>query len=327
MSGGVSRSILLVSPAPTDSVTGNGVTARRWRDILRGLGHDVRIAQSYDGAEYDLLIALHAVKSASAVRAFHLASPRAPVVLALTGTDLYPDLGTTGVPSDVLQIASRIVVLQPLGLDQLDPTTRLRARVIRQSLPVLAPGRPREDCFEVAFLAHLRPVKDPLRLAVAVRDLPPESRIQVTHAGAGHDRGLAAECATESARNPRYTWLGPLVRERALALLARSRLLAVTSWHEGGANVVSEALAAGVPVVASAIPGSIGLLGEEYPGYFPPGDATALAALLVAAERDDDGMYHKLQSQCVSLRELVDPTREVSAWAELLTELELPVSI
>jgi glycosyltransferase involved in cell wall biosynthesis len=78
----------------------------------------------------------------------------------------------------------------------------------------------------------------------------------------------------------RYGWRGAVPRTEALAVLARSRLLALTSLQEGGANVVSEALAAGVPIVSSAIPGSIGLLGADYPGYFPVGDTEALATVL-----------------------------------------------
>jgi putative glycosyltransferase (TIGR04348 family) len=327
MSGGVALSILLVTPAPPRSTTGNGVTAQRWSTLLRVLGHKVRIRDEYDGRDYDVLVALHARKSAAAIRAFHAALPHAPVVVALTGTDLYPSLSAAGVDPDVLTLASRFVVLQPLGLKQLEATLRERARVVVQSMPPVPAQRPRDDCFEVAFLAHLRPVKDPLRLAAAVRRLPATSRIRVTHLGAGHDDSLARAAAAESAANPRYDWIGPRPRRDALAVLARSRLMALTSLHEGGANVVSEALAAGVPIVASAIPGSIGLLGGDYPGYFTSGDTDSLAALLLAAERDEDGLYRSLREWCLSRRITVDPAHELEAWATLLSELQLFVSI
>ncbi|HEV2451149.1 MAG TPA: hypothetical protein VGS62_04410, partial [Streptosporangiaceae bacterium] len=228
--------ILLVSPAAADSDTGNGVTARRWAALLRELGHQaessVGLRDEYRGG-YDALVALHARKSAGAVRAFRTAHPRAPVVLALTGTDLYPDLRSTGVNPAVLAMASRLVVLQPRALDQLDPKTRQRARVIVQSVPPIRRQAPRDDCFEVAVLAHLRPVKDPLRVAEAVRELPASSRIRVTHLGGALDDELAAAAAAESAASPRYDWLGPRPRGEALDLLARSRLLVLTSRHEG----------------------------------------------------------------------------------------------
>jgi glycosyltransferase involved in cell wall biosynthesis len=97
-------------------------------------------------------------------------------------------------------------------------------------------------------------------------------------------------------------------------------VLVVSSWLEGGANVVSEAIAAGVPVLASRIAGSVGMLGEEYPGYFPAGDTAALAALLHRAETDAP-WREDLQARCRALQPLVDPARERQAWRELLAEL------
>jgi putative glycosyltransferase (TIGR04348 family) len=313
--------IALATPTPPESPHGNGVTARRWAGILRDLGHDVALTQGYDGGDHDVLVALHARKSAAAVGTFRAAHPAAPVVVALTGTDIYPHLDTSGVDPGVLEQAARLVVLQPLAVRQLPEHLRARARVVVQSVPTILPASPRQDCFEVTLLAHLRPVKDPLRLAAAVRLLPDTSRVQVTHLGESRDDTLAAEARAESEHNPRYTWLGPRSREEALRVLARSRALAVTSWHEGGANVVSEALAAGVPVVSSGIPGSVGLLGDDYPGYFPPGDTAALARLLGRMERDEGGCYTTLRSRCAARRGLVDPAGEWHAWARLLDEL------
>jgi putative glycosyltransferase (TIGR04348 family) len=319
--------ILLVTPRAPASVHGNGVTAHRWAEILRALGHDVEIAERYRGGEYAALVALHARKSEAAIRAFHADHPASPVVVALTGTDLYPDLATTGVDPAVLGIAARLIVLQSHGVRQLDTSLRARARVIIQSTPEIPRGRPREDVFEIAVLANLRSVKDPLRATAATRLLPPASRIQVTHAGAGLDPALTRQARAETVGNSRYDWLGELPRTEALAVLARSRLLLITSHHEGGANVVSEALAAGVPVVSSAIPGSQGLLGDGYPGYFAVGDTTGLANMLYAAETDRDGFYSALTEHCEGLRGMVDPRREREVWASLLTELSLPVVV
>lgn len=315
--------ILLVTPTAPDSPQGNGVTARRWVRILRDLGHEVDVAQGYRAGPYRALIALHARKSASAVRCFRENHPTAPVVVALTGTDLYPDLRTAGVDPGVLEIASRLIVLQPLGLDQLGAEPRKRAMVVIQSVPRIPGLSARDDCFEVAFLAHARPVKDPLLLAGAVRRLPASSKVRVTHVGEARDDALAARLAAESASNARYEWLGPCSRDQALRLLARSRLMAITSRHEGGANVISEALAAGVPIVSSHIPGSVGLLGEDYPGYFPVGDADALARILLAAEQDRDRYYRRLRQCCEALRPQVDPQREKDALAGLMNELGL----
>jgi putative glycosyltransferase (TIGR04348 family) len=317
--------ILIVTPGLVDSTHGNGVTARRWAGILRKLGHSVEISNGYREGDFEALLALHARKSADAVRAFHADHPHAPIVIALTGTDVYPDLSATGVDPEVLAVATRLVVLQPHGLAQLGPELAERTEVIMQSVPSIPPRPPRKDCFEVAFLAHIRPVKDPLRLAAAVRQLPDDSRIQVVHLGEARDQALAAKVAAESAVNMRYGWRGAVPRTEALAVLARSRLLALTSLQEGGANVVSEALAAGVPIVSSAIPGSIGLLGADYPGYFPVGDTEGLATILYSVEQNIDGLHTALLERCASLRPLVDPAREERTFAEMLKKLDLPV--
>jgi putative glycosyltransferase (TIGR04348 family) len=320
--------ILIVTPVVAASDSGNGVTARRWARLLTGLGHRVTVARRYptDGT-FTALIALHARKSAASVRAFRADRPHAPVVVAMTGTDLYPDLASTGVDAAVLAMADRVVVLQPDGIGQLPAALRHRARVVVQSAEAAGPVPALADRFEVAQLAHLREVKDPLRLATAVRLLPASSRIMATHVGEAHDDADAEAARAESAANPRYAWLGPVPRGKALRLLARSRLLVLASRHEGGANVVSEALAAGTPMLSSRIPGSIGLLGPDYPGYFEAGDATDLAAKLHAAETDTDGFYRRLREHCAALQPMVDPRRERESWSRLLAELDLGIRV
>jgi glycosyltransferase involved in cell wall biosynthesis len=172
----------------------------------------------------------------------------------------------------------------------------------------------------VCVLGHLRPVKDPFRTALAARLVPAASRLRVLHLGAALSPEMAAQARAEAAENPRYRWLGEVSRGRALRLLGRCRLLVLTSEMEGGANAISEALAVSVPVLSSHIAGSVGLLGAEYPGYFPVGDTAALAKLLERAE--SDATFHlELQQWCKRLRPLVDPARERQSWADLLAEL------
>jgi glycosyltransferase involved in cell wall biosynthesis len=89
---------------------------------------------------------------------------------------------------------------------------------------------------------------------------------------------------------------------------------------EGGANAISEALAASVPILASQISGSIGLLGADYPGYFPVGDTHQLACLLQRAETDPE-YYETLRTWCARLAPLVDPARERRSWEALLQKV------
>jgi glycosyltransferase involved in cell wall biosynthesis len=95
--------------------------------------------------------------------------------------------------------------------------------------------------------------------------------------------------------------------------------MVLSSRMEGGANALSEALAAAVPVVCSKVDGSVGLLGDDYPGYFTVGDTQALAALLRRAETDR-GFYSALQGCCRAVAPLVDPARERRLWRDLLRE-------
>jgi putative glycosyltransferase (TIGR04348 family) len=314
--------ICLVTPAPPGSRKGNRVTALRWARFLRELGHRVGVTQEYRGQRCDVLIALHAGRSFPSIARFHANRPDSPLILALTGTDLYGEIHTSPQAREALQLATRLVVLQPLGIEELPEPLRPRARVIYQSVnpPSFPYQAPRADRFEVCVLGHLRPVKDPFRTAGAARLLPSASKLRVLHLGAALSPDMEQQAQAEMASNPRYRWLGEVSRSRALRILARCRLLALTSQLEGGANVISEALAVGVPVVSSHIAGSIGLLGSDYPGYFPFGNTQALADLLHRAETDP-AFYQDLWQRCERLRDLVDPGRERESWRHLLEEV------
>ena len=124
-------------------------------------------------------------------------------------------------------------------------------------------------------------------------------------------------------RNSRYRWLGEVPHGRLRQVYRRSHLMVLSSRMEGGANVISEAVVAGLPVVASRIPGSVGLLGEGYPGYYPLEDTDALREVLLRAERDP-AFYRALEAACAARRHLFHPDREAETWASLLAELRPP---
>jgi putative glycosyltransferase (TIGR04348 family) len=313
--------IELVTPAPAQVHTGNRTTADRWARLLRELGNEVDVHQDWSGEACDLLIALHARRSFPSIQRFREAHPRIPLILALTGTDLYGDLEKDSEAKRSLELATRMVVLQDLAVEALPQSAQGKVRVIYQSAepPAISPPREKHS-FQVCVLAHLRSVKDPLQAAHAARGLPPSSRILVKHAGAILDPDFGRQVEAEQQSNPRYRWLGPLTHEQAVDLLARSHLLALTSHLEGGANVVSEAIAVRTPIISSLIPGSVGILGRDYGGYFPVGDSAALREQLKRAE-SDDGFYRDLQQQIAGLHSLVSAARERETWQALLREL------
>jgi glycosyltransferase involved in cell wall biosynthesis len=220
-----------------------------------------------------------------------------------------------------LEAATRLVALQPAAVEALPEVLRGRARVVYQSAvsPRRPPARSRRH-FDVAVVAHLRPVKDPFRAEEAVRGLPERSRIRVLHVGGELEAGMAREARTRASRNPRYLWLGERPAWQARRVIAGSRLLVLSSLMEGGANVVSEAVVAGVPVLTSRIDGSLGLVGGGYPGLFPVGDTEALRSLLLRGERDA-AFLRDLRARCRRLRALFAPTRERASWRRLLAEM------
>ena len=312
--------ITIVTPAAPKSLKGNWTTAVRWARLLGELGHEVTVEETWSGESTDLMVALHARRSHPSISAFADAHPKLPVVVVLTGTDLYRDLHTDEDAQESLELATRLVVLQEAGVKELAETHQRKTRVIYQSAEPSEPLPPDERFFGVCLVGNLREEKDPFRTALAVRLLPSESRILVSHAGRAQDERFEEEARAHMDVSPRYRWLGELAHEKIRSLLSRSRLLVQSSVIEGGANSVCEALAAGTPVIASDIPGNVGILGEDYPGYYPVGDAEALASLLEKAERDED-FYRSLKAACEARRQRVSPEREREALDALVTEI------
>jgi len=314
--------IRLITPAGSSARNGNSITALRWRRILTELGHSVTLEERYRGGACDLMIALHALRSFESILGFRALHPELPLIVALTGTDLYRDIRTNLYAQLSLKLATRLVVLQSMGKAELPKRLHPKTRVIYQSaLPLKGKiASPPNSFFKVVVVGHLRPEKDPLRTARAIQRLPSSSRIRVFQVGRALTDDLQRRAAAESQNNHRYRWLGELPHWKTRQVLASSHLLSLTSRMEGSSNVLCEAIASSVPVVASKIPGLIGTLGENYPAYFPVGDTSELARLLERAESDTK-FYRRLKERCSHLSPLVAPARERKAWKTLLREL------
>lgn len=294
----------------------------RWARILRRLGHRVTIAPDYTDAPADAMVAIHAWRSAEAIRRFKERYPDRPLILQLSGTDIYQYIDEDPEPTlRSMEIADGLVALNGLAWRKVPRPLRRKLRVIFQSVPKPAarpqPGRGRID---VAVIGHLRDVKDPLRAAEAARRLPADSRIRIVQIGRAYTPEWAARAKAEMAANPRYVWRDDVPRAAVQRLLLASHAMVLSSKSEGGANVISEAVVAGVPILASRMDGNVGLLGADYPGYFPVGDTEALARLLRRIETEPK-FVARLRRAIARRAPLFRPEREIAAWRKLLAEV------
>lgn len=313
--------VLIVSPSLAEANNGNWRTASRWQRFL-AIAADVDIARGWDGTPYDAMIALHARRSAEAIAQWRAARPAGPLALVLTGTDVYRDIEESSAARHSLQCASQLVVLQPDALARLGPAERAKARVIVQSATRLL-GLTAQHYINVVAVGHLREEKDPLTLMAAVRRLPADTPLRIVHIGEAlvPELGEAARRTMEEC--PHYRWLGGLPREAARRWISRVRALVHTSRLEGGAQVVIEAVRSKVPVLASRIGGHVGLLGEDYEGFFPAGDDAALAALMQRFATDR-AFVARLAAQCARREPAFRPEAERGHVLQLLRDLLAP---
>lgn len=313
------KDIVIVTPALADANNGNWQTARRWARMLRG-SHGVRLAPAWDGGDEALMIALHARRSAASVAAWRAHEARAPLIVVLTGTDLYRDIASDPSAQASLHAADRLIVLNDLGAQYLPPELRSKARVILQSCSARQPLDKTAAHLRALMVGHLREEKSPRTYFEAARLLAPRDDILLDHVGAALDPRLGAEATDLMRTCPQYRWLDGLPHAATRRRIQAAHVLVHPSRMEGGAHVVIEAVRSGTAVLASRIDGNVGLLGEDYAGYFPVGDAASLAALLQRV-RDDPAALARLRDQCAARAALFEPSREAGSLDRVVREV------
>ena len=321
-------SVVIVSPAAADANNGNARTAARWQAMLADT-HDVRVVQRWpdaNAARDEVMLALHARRSAEAIHAW-ADERRGPLVVALTGTDLYHDIAVDAYAKRSVELADRLVVLQECGPDALPAAMRGKARVVFQSAPAMPPAVLDDRALDVIAVGHLRSVKSPETLFEAARLLRPDEPIRITHIGDDRGEPALGEAARGTQRGcSHYRWLGSMAHEEVRERIRSAHLLVHPSEMEGGAHVVLEAVRSGTAVLASRVSGNVGMLGTDYGGYFPHGDAAALVALLRECRATQGDLLHgklaALRAQCALRSPLFDPAAERAALLALLLELE-----
>lgn len=313
--------INVITPAEKHSKSGNRATAKRWARILRDAGHLVQIDVEYSDGTFDLMIAIHAWRSAASVKAYLGKHPGSPLIVGLGGTDVNTYMKThLDVTIDTMEKADALICLHELIAEKLPGTLRNKLHLVRQSaVPLTTPRTPRKRTFDICVVGHLREEKDPFRTAMAAKLIADQSKLRVTHFGKAHTQAWARDAAKHMRETPRYVWRGEVPRWQVRREFARTHAMVISSSQEGGANVVSEAIVAGVPIIASDIDGNVGLLGKRYPGYFPVGDERALARVLGRAETDP-AFLHSLADHINELKPMFSKEKES---AELLRVVDL----
>ncbi len=299
--------VAIVTPYTAAANNGNWHTAARWASFL-GRRYRVAIEQSWDGSSCDLLLALHAGRCAESIRRFAEAHPGRPLVVVLTGTDLYRDLAESPEARRSLDLASRLVVLNELGPRRLPPAVRDKTEVILQSArPLPAAPKPAQH-LDIAVVGHLRDEKNPQLVWALLDRLPAGLPLRIRHVGSAFDARLEAG-AIAAMTDPRYRWLGGRSRARAREVMRRSHLLLHPSSMEGGAQAVIEAVTSHTAVLASGIDGNAGLLGEDYEGLFTENDVDAACELVLRAARQPR-FVQRLRRLCERRAPLFTPERE-----------------
>jgi putative glycosyltransferase (TIGR04348 family) len=302
--------ISIVTPARPGARNGNRHTAQRWAGFLRQSGHRVAIMVEWDGKPCDLLLALHARRSHASILEYRKHFPAGPLIVTLTGTDLYRDLPASRAARRSLELADRVVVLQEDALRLLSPTIRKKAQAVYQSSDSPIRHAPPKKSFRVVVAGHLREVKDPFRAAYALAHLVQD--LEILQIGDALTPQMKSKALSFARREPRYRWLGGCTHRQTLGWIARSHLLVVSSVMEGGANVIAEAARIGTPVLASRVSGNVGMLGRSYPGYFPLHDEKALSRL-IERSMEDKNFLPMLKRALAARRKLFAPAAERAA--------------
>ena len=316
------KNIVIVSPALSDANNGNWQTAKRWAALLNS-HYRTRIVKAWPddlAMSDDILLALHARRSAASVAAWQAQRGSSQLVVVLTGTDLYRDIHTDTYAKQSLDSAARLIVLQPLGIKELPRQHQAKTRVVLQSTTsrVILPKTAKR--LHAVMVGHLRDEKSPQTLFAAAELLRAREDIYIEHIGAGLDEALTQQAQATAADCVNYTWLGALKHPPTRQRIQRAHVLVHASKMEGGAHVVMEAVCSGTPVIASDIPGNVGMLGDDYHGYFPVGDARALALLLERC-KDEPAFIDLLKSQCAVRAPLFAPQAELTALLQVIQSL------
>jgi glycosyltransferase involved in cell wall biosynthesis len=340
----------ILTPFGQKSGMGNWRTASRYAQMLRASGINASIyepSQIEDACTHSgqrtVAIVLNAARSSEAVTTF--VAEQIPVMLVMTGTDLYGALSPEQSGSEryqraeqALHLARLILVLQAEAGDEIRRRWPKLADRVHCVLQTSAPRKPyapvmTQHSKTIRFLVagHIREEKDPRTAFIGFHRAFPDGwatradggrvPVRLIHVGSHQDKMLAQELIRLGAQYPGILLEGPLSHAQTLRQMTHVHCLIQSSVSEGGALVVSEAVACRLPVIASAIPAHRGQMGADYPGFFKTGDPDDLARVLQQFVSDDVFVARLRESGQALASLLASPTAEREALARLVRQL------
>lgn len=144
-------------------------------------------------------------------------------------------------------------------------------------------SRPSPPPLKFLFAGSLIPIKGVDTLIKALHTLDSTCRWQLTIAGDGPERGRLINIAEKFSLSKKIAFIGVVPPENMPSLMADHHILVHTSYSEGRSNVVLEAMAAGLAVIGTDIPGIRELVQNGRTGWIvPPGNPDILTEVLKA---------------------------------------------
>lgn len=178
----------------------------------------------------------------------------------------------------------------------------------------------RDDDLLILSVARLEPQKDPLALIRAFSIAlghDPRARLLLAGDGSLRDPARAEAAALGLAERVHFLGVQPDVAE----LLSAADLFALSSTYEGNPMAVMEAMAAGLPVVATSVGGVPEVVAHGETGILvPSGNRDAFAAALAALATDPTRRRAMSEAARRSAQDF-DATRMVAAYATLFDRL------
>ena len=218
------------------------------------------------------------------------------------------------------QFGARSVVTIPNGVD----CAELR-RMARSVAPFVEPSH-------FLYAGRLHPNKRVAMLVEIFKDcIAAGCDRKLYIIGDGEDRESVARLISHHGLEDHIIMLGAMSHPQVLSAIAQARCLLLTSRHEGCPNVILEAMALGIPVIAASVGGVPDLVVHGQTGYLFPADDPHLAKNYILQMTHDPHDGRAMGQQCAEVArrhfELATTVRKyMEIYRSILGDVKPPMS-